>query len=339
VFHLYFAKALGRKPYSLRTSDRASALEIQRRTESDVWSGERGIKRKTAERVRYSDLVRRFGEHKVAAGINPGTLRIYQATLNQFGTFMGSDLYVDAITPEVIEGYITHRRTSLRQCGTGLLKPKSLRNEVFILVALFNWAMDRDLLSENPMRRVPKPKVVKYDAPRALTFDEYRKLKAAIKNPVFSDLVDLYLLTGIRRADGCNITSENFDLVQMVATLPQHKQGTHKTIPIGQDLAAVVRRIVARVGEGQPIVQVRPHRLTSNFKKAREAAELPPSLTFHSLRHSFASWLAAAGTDFKTLQELIGHTSGAATQIYVHAFNPNKRSAIDKLRLPQAVNA
>jgi site-specific recombinase XerD len=62
-------------------------------------------------------------------------------------------------------------------------------------------------------------------------------------------------------------------------------------------------------------------------------------LTFHSLRHSFASWLAAAGTDFKTLQELIGHTSGAATQIYVHAFNPNKRSAIDKLRLPQAVNA
>jgi hypothetical protein len=56
---------------------------------------------------------------------------------------------------------------------------------------------------------------------------------------------------------------------------------------------------------------------------------------FHSLHHSFASWLAALGTDFKTWQELIGHSSGEATQIYVHAFNPNKRSAIEKLRLPR----
>jgi integrase/recombinase XerD len=72
-----------------------------------------------------------------------------------------------------------------------------------------------------------------------------------------------------------------------------------------------------------------------NFRNARKRAELPSSLTFHSLRHSFASWLAALGTDFKTLQELIGHSSGEATQIYVHAFNPNKRSAIEKLQLPR----
>lgn len=190
------------------------------------------------------------------------------------------------------------------------------------------------------MRRVSKPKRVVYDAPRALTYAEYLKLKAAIKNEAFSDTIDLYTLTGIRRSDGLKITSENFDLEQMVATLPQHKQGTHKRIPIGHDLAELVKRIVERVGPEMPLVQLSVGRLTENFRTARINAGLPESLTFHSLRHTFASWLAALGTDFKTLQELIGHRSGEATQIYVHAFNPNKRSAIEKLTLPRkAVNA
>jgi len=343
IWHLYYAKALGKKPHSLNTTDRALALEAKRRTESEIWCNERGIKRKTVERLRYSDLVRRFVEHKTAGGLNTETLNTYLAQLNRFGKFIASDLFIDVITPEHLEAFISHRRTSVRQCDKKnpkpkLLKPKSLRNEVFTLVNLFNWAIERDLLLENPMKRVSKPKRVVYDAPRALSYDEYLRLKAAIKNKEFGDLVDLYVLTGIRRSDGKAITSENFDLEQMIATLPQHKQGTHKTIPIGQDLAEVVKRIVDRVGEGQPLVQMRPDRLTVNFRKARAAAKLPESLTFHSLRHSFASWLAAAGTDFKTLQELIGHRSGEATQIYVHAFNPNKRTAIDKLRLPKAAN-
>jgi integrase/recombinase XerC len=315
--------------------DRASALEVRRRTESELWCGERGIKRKNTERVRYSDLVRRFVDAKKAKGIQPETLGTYLAVANRFGVFLGSDLFVDVITPEKIEAFISHRRTGPRFRGEGTLKPKSLRNEASVLVTLFRWAVDRDLLNENPMRRVAIPKRVVYDHPRALTFDEYLKFKAAIKNPVFSELADLYVLTGIRRSDGLNITSENFDFEQMVATLPQHKQGTYKTIPIGQDLAEVVLRIISRVGEGQPLVQMSPDQLTIKFKKAREDAELPTSLTFHSLRLSFASWLAALGTDFKTLQELIGHSSGEATQIYVHAFNPNKRTAIEKLRLPR----
>ena len=337
VYYLYFAKRVGHKPYSLNTTDRALAREAQRRIESEAWCGERGIRRKITERLRYSDLLRRFVEHKAAGGINAKTIKNYLKTLNHFGSFMQSDLFIDAITPEHLEAFISHRRNSPRQHGEGMLAPKSIRNEVFTLVNLFTWATERDFLLENPMRKVTKPRRVVYDAPRALSFDEYLRLKKAITNEKFSDIVDLYLLTGIRRSDGLRITSENFDLEQMIATLPQHKQGTHKRIPIGQELADVVRRMVARVGTGKAIVQLHPSRLTENFRLARIRAGLPPSLTFHSLRHTFASWLAALGTDFKTLQELIGHRSGEATQIYVHAFNPNKRSAIEKLVLPRRV--
>jgi integrase len=340
VYYLHFSKRTGRKPVSLNTSDRTLAREAQRRAESEAWCSERGIKRRIAERLRYSDLLRRFVEHKQAGGIDPKTLTNYLKTLNQFGAFLQSDMFIDAITPEHLEAFISHRRQSPRQHGEGFLAPKSLRNEVFTLVNVFAWAAERDLLLENPMRKVSKPRRVVYDAPRALTYDEYLRLKEAITNEKFSDVVDFYLLTGIRRSDGLTLTAENFDLVQMTATFAQHKTGTHKVVPIGPELAAVVRRMVERAGPGQPLIQLHPSRLTDNFRAARTRAGLPASLTFHSLRHTFASWLAALGTDFKTLQALIGHSSGQATEIYLHAFDPNKRSAIEKLTLPRkAVNA
>jgi integrase len=343
TFYLYFAKALGRKPFSLRTIDKVLAEEAKRRMESEIWCNERGIKRKVAERVRYGELIRRFVEHKQASGITPGSLNTYIRTLNRFGAFMGSDMYIDAITPEVLERFITHRRTSLRQCDTGdldrvgkILRPKTIRNEAFTLVTLFTWACDRDLLLENPTRKMCKPKRVVYDAPRALTPDEYLRLKAAIREE-YGALIDFYLLTGIRRSDGLNITSENFDFERMVATLPQSKQRNHKVIPISKDLAEVVRSLIDRVGVGKPFVHLNPSTLTVNFRKARIAAGLPASITFHSLRHTFASWLASLGADFKTLQSLIGHSSSEATQIYLHSFDKERRSAIEKLVLPKKV--
>jgi len=71
----------------------------------------------------------------------------------------------------------------------------------------------------------------------------------------------------------------------------------------------------------------------TNFRTVRTCEEIPASRTFHSLRHTFASWLATLGMDFKLLQELIGYRLDESTQTYVDAFNPKKGSAIEKLRL------
>ncbi len=144
-----------------------------------------------------------------------------------------------------------------------------------------------------------------------------------------------YLLTGLRQEDGLRVTAANFDFKPGIATFLQHKTGTHKTIAINRDLRPLVKRMIARVGKREPIVQMHKSRLTANFANARDRAGLPKSITFHSLRHTFATWLAALGTDFKTLQELIGHRSQESTQIYVHGSDPNKRSAIRLLRLPR----
>ena len=54
-------------------------------------------------------------------------------------------------------------------------------------------------------------------------------------------------------------------------------------------------------------------------------------VVFHTLRHTFASWLVQNGVDLYTVQKLMGHSSISMTERYAHLAQDNLKSAVRKL--------
>ncbi|OPA77762.1 hypothetical protein BVG16_15135 [Paenibacillus selenitireducens] len=64
-------------------------------------------------------------------------------------------------------------------------------------------------------------------------------------------------------------------------------------------------------------------------------------LSSHKLRHSFATMQIRSGTDIRTLQELLGHSSIETTQIYTHIDNKQMKMAMDKVssKIPLSISS
>jgi len=73
------------------------------------------------------------------------------------------------------------------------------------------------------------------------------------------------------------------------------------------------------------------------FATALEQAEIE-DVTWHTLRHTFASRLVMAGVDLKTVQELMGHKTIAMTAQYAHLAPTHKLQALETLVRPGSVS-
>jgi Phage integrase family len=70
------------------------------------------------------------------------------------------------------------------------------------------------------------------------------------------------------------------------------------------------------------------------FRPALRAAKIR-DFSWHDLRHTFASRLAMAGVDVRTIQELLGHRTLAMTLRYAHLSPAHKRAAVNHLMRPR----
>lgn len=71
--------------------------------------------------------------------------------------------------------------------------------------------------------------------------------------------------------------------------------------------------------------------LSRAIKRASKLAGIDKPVSAHTLRHSFATHMLEAGSDIRTIQELLGHKDVATTQIYTHVLNRGPNAVLSPL--------
>lgn len=64
----------------------------------------------------------------------------------------------------------------------------------------------------------------------------------------------------------------------------------------------------------------------------KEVLDKRKKVTFHTLRHTFASRLVQRGIDLYVVKDLMGHSTLALTERYSHVNDENRRAAVEKLK-------
>lgn len=203
------------------------------------------------------------------------------------------------------------------------------------LKAFFSYAVLNDYLSSNPASKIKRIRLPERQ-PLFFTTDEFERLTSSIEVPEFKDFVIFSVNTGLRLSEQINLHWSQINLENQFLILDNStfltKSGKVRTIPLNKKSIEVLKRRFSAEGivflyNGQ---KFKPDFVSKKFKKYVLKCGLNPRLHFHSLRHSFASWLIQKGAPLYFVSQLLGHADISTTQIYSH-LNINNLS--DSVRL------
>ncbi len=195
----------------------------------------------------------------------------------------------------------------------------------------------------NPAGKAGGVKRQKFDNKRTryLTRLEAEKLLTELAT-VSQDVHDMALLslhTGMRAGEVFNLAWANVDFNNGVLMLKDTKSSKNRPAYMTATISAMLKSrghdnaLVFPNAKGEKTTQ-----LSSSFDRAVKKLGLNDGITdrlnkvtFHTLRHTFASWLVEAGTDLYYIKELLGHSTIALTERYAHIGDNALRAAVQRI--------
>jgi integrase/recombinase XerC len=235
------------------------------------------------------------------------------------------------------------------QAGAGAART-TLARRTSAVKTFTAWATRRGLLSADPAIRlqVPKarrtlPAVLRQD--QALAAMEAANVGAQQGDPLaLRDrlIVELLYATGIRVSELCGLDIDDVDIGRRVLRV-LGKGNKQRTAPFGEPAEDALRRWLA---DGRPAIATgtsgpalllgaRGGRLDARqartvVHETMSAVDGAPDIGPHGLRHSAATHLLEGGADLRIVQEMLGHSSLATTQLYTHVSVARLRAVHDQ---------
>ena len=289
-------------------------------------------------------------------GLAAHTSRTYQALLRRFVEWAeaGGISAWRGVTPETLVRYLEHERGRAleepKASAQSRLSPSSLYLQIAALRSFFRFAEEEGHVSGNPAENLSLPRRGRR-VPKALGEPEIRRLL----EPPFEGtpqalcthaLLETAYASGLRLAELRNLRLEQLHLEAGFLTVIG-KGNKERVVPVGAAAVAALKRYLAArpslvrpkspgtvflTNRGSAFAHVT---LWKRITEAVRRAGVERHVTPHMLRHSFATHLLAHGADLRVIQELLGHSSIATTEIYTHV-SPEHLRAVHQRHHPRA---
>ena len=215
----------------------------------------------------------------------------------------------------------------------------------------FAWAHAAGLLPHDPAAGLRSPRVDR-TLPPTLEVDHARvaleQLAAhangidqpAAKAAALRDvaMVEVLYASGIRVAELCGLDVTGFDADRQVLRV-RGKGDKERTVPVGAPAVRALddwlarRHVLAAPEAGRALfvgdrgARIDPRVVRRLVHRALSGVPGAPDLGPHGLRHAMATHLLEGGADLRSVQEILGHSSLATTQIYTHVTTERLRTA------------
>ena len=277
----------------------------------------------------FESLVDSYIRHlTIERGVAKNTIAAYKRDLRRYLDFLGARGIdsIDQIGELVVQDFAE------QLVSVGGLSATSVARVLAGVRGIHKYWLQENLTNVDPAASVKPPKAPRR-LPKALTVSQVEVLLNAVggEDPIAvrdRAILELLYATGARITEVVSLDLD--DLVDPTLLRVLGKGSKERIVPVGRYAQSALdaylvrtRPLLAVNGRGTPalFLNQRGGRLSRQsawqiIHDASIAAKLPGDISPHTLRHSFATHLLEGGADVRVVQELLGHSSVATTQIY-----------------------
>jgi len=243
------------------------------------------------------------------------------------------------VEPEQIRSFLSFLNTQNYSKSTIARKLATLRS-------FYKFCLRRGYVPSHPLSTIRTPKQDKR-LPRYLELEQItRLLNTPDDNTLLGSrdkaMLEVLFSTGVRVSELVDLNFGDVDFEGHLIRV-RGKGKKQRSAPIGQTAMASIKKYIelrradARSSHfDQQALFVNKHGQRLSTRSVRRKldkyltqAGLDPSISPHTLRHSFATHMLNNGADLRSVQELLGHQSISTTQIYTHLTNARLKQVYD----------
>jgi integrase/recombinase XerC len=297
--------------------------------------------------ARVEVILEEFDEYlALQRGRSEHTRRAYLGDLRSLFAFLGQR------APEATPGALTLPilRSWLASQATAGAARTTLARRTSAVKTFTAWALRNGLMDDDPASRLQVPKA-RRTLPAVLRQDQaIDAMNAANSGAEQGDplalrdhaIVEVLYATGIRVSELCGLDIDDVDLRRRLLTV-LGKGDKQRTVPFGEPAG---RAVAAWLDDGRPELATKdsgpalllgsrggrldPRQARTVVHQTMSAVGGAPDIGPHGLRHSAATHLLEGGADLRVVQELLGHSSRATTQLYTHVSVARLRAVHDQ---------